>query len=135
MKRLTGCTVLVAGILAAYPAWADFRAINGLRVFQINEEVFEVVDRGSYTFESFWCSAGDYAQRKLGLPWQTDLYVSRGLGPSEATNRRSAVQFSANPEAIQETDSKNRFSIIATGKSRSVTQARGDCDALVVIRP
>ena len=135
MNQFAKIVLLAAGMMAAQPAWANFRSLNGLRVYQLDAQVFEVVGRGPYIFEDFWCSAGDYAHRKLGIPWSADLYISRSIGPSEATGRRSAVQFTTDPTKITEAVNGRSYSFIATGRRQSVTQARGACDSRPIIRP
>ena len=70
-----------------------FTSRDGSRVNPVSDVVFEVVPKGGGLGRNYWCAAGDYAQRALKAPWDAQLYISRSRGPSETTNRRSAVQF------------------------------------------
>ena len=63
----------------------------------LNNTVFEVIPRGRTDADGYWCAAADFARRSLGAGWQQPIYVVRGYGPSEATGRRTAVQFSLSP--------------------------------------
>ncbi len=96
--RLAACIGAVALGLGALPASA-FTSWTGQRVYQLNEAVFEVVPRGRSRTNDYWCSAAEYARRALGAGWQDRVYIVRGYGPSQATGRRTAVQFTLNPEA------------------------------------
>ncbi|MEY8838970.1 hypothetical protein AB9K41_08065, partial [Cribrihabitans sp. XS_ASV171] len=84
--------------LSTLPAFA-FTSWVGQRVYQLNEYVFEVVPKGRSRTNDYWCSASDYARRALGAGWQDRVYIVRGYGPSQATGRRTAVQFTIYPDA------------------------------------
>lgn len=97
MKPVTAATVLAASLMLALP---DVSAANAsrhsIRVNPVSDGVFEVIARTGNGY-LFWCGAADYVQRVLRLPWESKLYIHRGLGPSETTGRRSAVQFTLDP--------------------------------------
>lgn len=109
-----------------------FLSINRQNVNQVSNSpvVFEVVGRAGARTEDYWCAAGDYAQRSLGLPWRTRLYISRERGQSETTQRRSAVQFTTDPQALGITPDTRSVTItnLALGSERTVTHARGACE-------
>lgn len=130
MKQLIATLTLSATVLAALPDPADaFRSRYGSRVNQVNEHVFEVVPRSSGSGGEFWCAAGDYAQSQLRASWQDRVYIARGRGPSETTNRRSAVQFTLNPAAAGTAQTGGSFSLgsLEEGDNMSVQQAYSHC--------
>lgn len=105
-----------------------FTSRRGVRVNPVNSVVFEAVPRGGTHGSAYWCAAGDYAQRELRAPWDAQIYVARGLGPSETTNRRSAVQFTLDPAAAGVTPVKSyRLNAFKPGEHMSVRQAFNYC--------
>ncbi|QFU07999.1 hypothetical protein PARPLA_02519 [Rhodobacteraceae bacterium THAF1] len=65
--------LIVAAFAAASPA-AAFRAENGLTVEPVDNATFYIPWRGQSGARHFWCAAGDYVIRELGLPTSTDIY-------------------------------------------------------------
>lgn len=113
------------------PHWANaFTARNGVRVNPVNSAVFEAVPRSSGYGAIYWCAASEYARRALKASWQTQVYVARGEGPSETTNRRSAVQFTIDPTAagIAPGTSGGSLNSFNVGDHMSITQANGFCE-------
>lgn len=105
-----------------------FTSRQGARVNPVNATVFEVVPRGGGRGPVYWCAAGDYAQRQLKAPWSAQVYVARGLGQSETTNRRSAVQFTLDPAAAGIAPAKSyRLNAFKPGEHMSVQQAFSYC--------
>ena len=96
--------ILIAALISlagAVPASAQNAfATNGARVYALDANVYEVVGNSGGGYRLFWCGAGEYARRVLGASWSARISVVRGLGPSQATNRRSAVHFTLNPGAV-----------------------------------
>ncbi|KIC07797.1 hypothetical protein RA19_21970 [Leisingera sp. ANG-M1] len=93
MKSISAAAIAAASLLMAVPNnAAAYGSHHGVRVNPVSDAVFEVVGRGGNGY-LFWCGAADYAQRVLQVPWSSELHISRGLGTSETTGRRSAVQF------------------------------------------
>jgi hypothetical protein len=130
LQILWGVTLAVAA-LSAIPAQAgSFRARNGATVNTVNAAVFEVVPRGTAAGPSYWCAAADYAQRGLRAAWTAKIYIARGLGPSATTGRRSAVQFTMDPQAAGVTPTPPSLSInsLRAGDSMSVQQAASYCN-------
>jgi hypothetical protein len=88
---------LVAGGLSAAPAQA-WIAQNGLLVQPVSATDFFVPFRGRPASTSFWCAAGDYVIRRLGMPPGTRVFRL------SAPPRRSGegILFSLSPEGAQE---------------------------------
>lgn len=63
---------VICGLTAA-PAQA-YIASNGLLVQPVNATDFFVPYRGRPASSSFWCAAGDYTVRRLGLPPGTRIF-------------------------------------------------------------
>ncbi len=103
-------------------------ATKGARVYALDANVFEVVGNSGGGYLLFWCGAGEYARRVLGASWSARISIVRGLGPSLATDRRSAVHFTLNPEAAGVTPiqspSLNAYDV---GDTKSVNEASGFC--------
>jgi hypothetical protein len=93
MKNLT-VAMFALGVMGLSAADASaFTSRDGSRVNPVSTAVFEVVPKAGGLGRNYWCAAGDYAQRVLKAPWESHVFIARGRGPSETTNRRSAVQF------------------------------------------
>ena len=93
MTQTVSRAMAVAVVLMPVGASA-YRAINWLQVNPVSADVFEVVGEPGSGPAQYWCAAGDYARQVLGTVAVQRIYIVRGRGPSETTNRRSAVQFS-----------------------------------------
>ncbi len=110
---------------SASSAFARF----GYQTVALNNSVFEVIPRGRTDVDGYWCAASDFARRTLGASWQQRIYVKRGYGPSEATGRRTAVQFSLTPPDGVPQQSSGVFSAgFQPGFSMSVSAANGRCN-------
>lgn len=72
---------------------------NGIRVFPVDANLFEVSPGASARTDDYWCGASEYARRKLGAPWSARIYVASGIQPGAVSGRRSTVLFTLNPEA------------------------------------
>lgn len=108
-----------------------FSTPGGAGVYQINANVFEVVGSSSRGASIYWCGASEYARRALGQSWETQISISRTLGPSQATDRTSAVQFTLNPSAVGVTPFRSSFpNQLQVGDTNSVSQANLYCDKL-----
>lgn len=128
LKTRAMMAAVAMALAVPVPAFA-FSSINGTRVNPVNANVFEVVPKNSGQGTAIWCAAADYARRKLKLDWQADIYVARGLGQSETTKRRSAVQFTANPGAVGITPTTSfRINNFKVGDHMSVSQANSYCE-------
>ncbi len=121
-------TAVTAAVLLSTPASAS-AARNGFQTVALNNSVFEVIPRSRRDVDGYWCAAADFARRTLDAGWQDRIYVVRGYGPSEATGRRTAVQFSTQPPA-GEVPQQGSFitSGFNPGESMSVQGANGRCN-------
>lgn len=119
-------------LLGGVPASAQNAfATNGARVYPLDSNVYEVVGNSGGGYRLFWCGAGEYARRVLGASWSSQISIVRGLGPSQATNRRSAVQFTLNPDAAGVTPMQSpRLNAYDVGDTKSVNEASGYCNEI-----
>lgn len=128
MNKLTTYTVFMA-LLLSTPASAAF-ARFGYQTVALTNSDFEVIPRGRTDVDGFWCAAADFARRDLNADWQQRIYVKRGYGPSEATGRKSAVQFSLTaPENVPPQTSGIVAGEFQPGYSMSLQGANGRCRA------
>ena len=120
---LGACTVVDAG---------PFRSTNGFTVNQLDSTSFEVSPRGIYSNDDFWCAAGDYARRALGLDWRTNLYVSQGYHTGKVSGRRSSVSYTTDPAAagIEPNTSQVVTNALGVGVNRTVSTAFNTCSTL-----
>ncbi|WP_170409085.1 hypothetical protein [Ruegeria atlantica] len=122
-----------AAILLNVPVSAS-AAPNGYQTVAVNNNMFEVIPRARRDVDGYWCAAADFARRTLGAGWQQRIYVVRGYGPSEATGRRTAVQFSLQqPTNVPQQASSISIGFQA-GESMSVQGANGLCNAVPIFR-
>lgn len=131
-KLFASARGIVAGaVMAIAPGivHADFNAPFGMRVNPVDANVFETVSRGAASGREYWCAASDYARRALGASWQAKIYIARTRGPSVTTNKKSAVQFTLNPQAAGVAPAAPSISLNALreGDSMSVQQAHSYC--------
>ncbi|MEM7318923.1 MAG: hypothetical protein AAF408_07860 [Pseudomonadota bacterium] len=111
----------------SYPS-DGFVTRNGIRAYPISATKFEVLPGNSGLFDDYWCGASEFARRRLGLPWSDRVYVASKIQQSVTTGRRSAVEFSVNPQADGITPVDLSFrSGFTIGDSMSITQANTRC--------
>lgn len=114
----------LAVAMAVWPAMAKaFTAENRMTVTPQGDGTFEVSGQAELWARDYWCAAGDYAQRALGLPVTARIAVTDPYQPG-----KKAVAFAVKPDA----DPRFRAVLIAlsirnAGASLSVGQARGFC--------
>lgn len=135
MKHVVTVCAMAAATITALPDPADaFTARNGVRVNPVNAAIFEVIPRGSGRTNDFWCAASEYARRALGAGWKTRVYIARGRGESVTTGRRTAVQFTIDPQAAGVTplDGGLFTSGLTVGDSMSLSQADGLCEPVPI---
>ncbi|MGR3760167.1 hypothetical protein ACUXV3_08530 [Roseobacteraceae bacterium NS-SX3] len=119
----------LAAVLALPEAAAAFTTARGVRVNPVGNGVFEVIPRGAGRTGDFWCGAAEYARRELGAGWADRFYVVRGRGVSVTTGRRSAVQFTLDPQAAGVAPSRGGWLELGfrPGDSMSVQQGHTYC--------
>lgn len=131
LKPLCAAVALLALLPLLVPdAALAFSGKRSTRIAPVNKAVFEVVARGSGTGYDYWCGASDYARRALGAEWSATIYIARGRGTSVTTGRRSAVQFTLDPDAAGITPVPPSLSLNAlkVGDNMSVQQANTYCN-------
>lgn len=111
--------VLALASLAAAPASA-FVATNGLIVHATPSGGFEVPYRGLSGASDFWCAAGDYVVRELGLAPATRIF--RTSPPPRRSGE--GITFSLSPEGATATG----LVLWGGGGSISASHARLLCD-------
>lgn len=113
-------TILIAASLVTATQAQAFMAENRLIVIPTGSQDFTVPWRGESAAAEFWCAAGDYVRRELGMPGTTRIY--RTSGP-----RRSGqgVDFSLSPEGAQPTGLLRLFT---DSRGVSAAHARMLCD-------
>ncbi len=128
---------LMFGVLAVagFATQADaFTAFNGARVNQVDNVLFEVIPSGRVRNGDYWCAAGEFARRALGAGWTDRVYIARERGQSVTTQRRTALQFTLNPDAagITPLPTGGFKSGLPVGDSMSIQQAEGYCDPVPI---
>jgi hypothetical protein len=106
-------------------AW---QADNRLEVTPLPERAaFEVIGRPGSAGPDYWCAAGDYALRVMGAPGNARIYIVRGRGTPETSERLSSVQFSLNQPAGDTQPNPPFLSMKRVGDNLSVSFARNYC--------
>ena len=85
--------LLVLMMILPLPA-AAFTAQNGMTVVRQSQTEIEVIYRARRVDTDYWCAAGDYALRVLGASGTQRIYITRGRGTPETSDRLQSVQFS-----------------------------------------
>lgn len=133
MKTLS-LSLLSAGLVAVVAASSAgaFTSREGTKVNPLPGAQFEVVPRAGGQGRDYWCAAGDYAQRALKASWQDRVYVTRGLGGSETTNRRSAAQFTLQAGQVGNPQSglAGSLNALSPGDNMRVRDAFRQCNQL-----
>lgn len=96
IRQALAAVAVVAG-LSISPAQA-FVASNGLIVQQVNATDFFVPFRGRAGAASFWCAAGDFVVRQLGMRPNTRVF--RHSPPPRGAGQ--GILFSLNAEGAQD---------------------------------
>lgn len=125
MKQL--CFAALVVVLSAGSAAATMP--KGWEVNPVNDVVYEAVSEGAHGGAAFWCAAGSYAEIHLKAKPGAEIYVARGAGPSETTNRRSAAQFTLDPAAagITPTGPSKNLNELVVGEHMTAGRARNFC--------
>lgn len=127
--RQTGIALAAAAmtlLIGTTPSLA-WRATNSHAVNPLSDTSFEVVGRGGISSTDYWCAAGDYARRVLGVPVDQRIYVSRARGPSQTENAKSAVQFSIVPPGSVPQQQNFLLTVTRVGDSLSAWGAWNYC--------
>lgn len=114
-------SALTAALLLALAAPAQaFIARNGLVVEPAPGGTFEVPYRGLSGVSDFWCAAGDYVVRDLGMPADTRIF--RVSSPPRRAGQ--GITFSLSPEGAKKTG----LLLLGDGRGVSAAHARQMCD-------
>lgn len=116
-------------VLVTSEASFAFTTKNQMRVNPVDAAVWEVVPRRATSGEEIWCAAADFVNRGLRRPWNTEIFVFRGRGPSVTTGRVTAVQFTIDPDAagIEPTEPGLLLNAFRVGDHMSADRARVLC--------
>lgn len=134
---LSGCAP-TAGDLSG---GKSFLAQNDLQVIAdpANPGQFEVLTEGGNGGPDYWCSAGDYAQRRLGAGATTRVFLVKPYGRSQIRSSRNSVGYSINPSAgvlNQSALNSGRItmSMNKIGENYTTAHARNVCDKMSLNR-
>lgn len=117
MFRIAAAAFLAA--ILAQPASA-FMARNDLIVTPTAEGRFEVPYRGLSGASDFWCAAGDYVVRELGLPADTEIF--RVSAPPRRSGQ--GIAFGLSPEGATATG----LALLSGGPGVTAAHARQLCE-------
>ncbi len=123
MRFVLACCV-VAGLSVAAPASA-FVALNGLRVEPTGANSFYVPLSTLTADQAFWCAAGDFVKRGLGMPGKTPIYR---LSPPPRKQGKG-IEFSLDPAGAAEKTGVSIFGNSGPKNSVSATIAYNLCDS------
>ncbi|MCV6585514.1 MAG: hypothetical protein OIF47_08260 [Marinibacterium sp.] len=106
-----------------------FRARFGFTVVPTAPNTFDIIPRRTTMKEAYWCAAGDYARRALGLDWKTRLWVVEGYHKSTTSGATSLATFTTDPAAhgLSAPQGAAALDMLAVGSNESVTGAFGRC--------
>ncbi len=121
--RLVFPFILASGLAALAAPAAAFTSINGLPVRPTGASSFYVPLVSLTSDQAFWCAAGDYVKRGLGLPGRTPIYR---LSPPPR-KRGQGIEFSLDPAGAAEKTGVTIFSNSGPKNSVSATIAYGLC--------
>lgn len=123
---ITAVCASVLGMAAPMPALA-WTAWNRHKVNDLGQGVFEVVGRVGSGPQQYWCGAGDYVRRALGMPAAQRVYIWRPLGPSASQPGKKAVQFALSPPKGASTEVGLSLSVARAGDNLSASMAQSYC--------
>jgi hypothetical protein len=124
----TAARIALTCVLISAPGWASaWWAWTRHEVFPVAEGVFEVVSEPGSGPQDFWCGAGDYAIRVLGVKVVQRIYTWRGIGPSVARPGRKAMQFAFAPPKGADTSTSLSLSLTRVGDNLTAAAARQYC--------
>ena len=120
--------IALAVFLATIPTWASaWWAWNRHEVFPVSESVYEVVGRVGTSASDYWCAAGDFAQRVMGVPSAQRIYIWREVSGSVTRPGRKAVQFSLSPPPGADTSTPISLSVKRAGDNLARHSAVAYC--------
>jgi len=126
MRKIFAFT-LAACLTSAATSASAFLAINGLRVEPTGANSFYVPLSTLTADQAFWCAAGDFVKRGLGLPNKTPIYR---LTPPPR-QRGKGIEFSLDPAGASEKTGVSIFGNSGPKNSVSATIAYNLCESFV----
>ncbi|MCT8159333.1 hypothetical protein [Pseudoruegeria sp. SHC-113] len=137
MKALAASALVALTALAACNTSSGppaFIAQNSLQVIANPSRPvdFEVLQQSPNGPSDYWCAAGDYAMRKLGVPSTARIYLRKPIGPAEFRSGRNAIGYTVDPspELSQRASvlpSRLTMSINRVGENWGAEHARFTC--------
>jgi len=129
MKHRLVAPVTIAAAMFAVASSNAFAGPRGTVTAPVNNVVFEVGTRGSGISDYLWCGAANFARRSLGAGWRDDIYLVRGRGKGEVTNKGTAAQFTLDPAAagVSPLPEGQAADTMTVGFSMSVQRANSLC--------
>ncbi len=129
--RLVGTGAALVLLMVLPQASLGWTARNSQTVVPLSDRSFEVLGQAGSGNTDYWCAAGEYARRVLGVANAQRLYVSRGRAEAETANRKSAVQFSLDPPPNGDTSWRLLLSVTRVGENLSAIEASNYCARFV----
>ncbi|OIQ29891.1 MAG: hypothetical protein BM562_10640 [Alphaproteobacteria bacterium MedPE-SWcel] len=130
------CAVLIglSGIAActelptAGPQADFYAARTQARVYVLDARSFEVVPQIGAYGAAYWCTAADFARRRLGAGWSQMIYVQKGRADSVVSGRIDAVTFTLDevPRAEEHSLIRRAYGF-KPGDAFSLSTAEGFC--------
>lgn len=117
---VVGAIILASGCTAT--AASQFRAVNSLWVQPTGPRTFSISFQ-STNDNAYWCAAGDYVQRRLGLPGRTPIF--RMSEPPRRSGQ--GLAFSLDPDGAASRTGVSVFGNSGPANSVSATIARNLC--------
>jgi len=128
MKR--SVLAAIAATVVTTSAVAQSMTHAGFEIHPVNDVVYEAASDGAHGGAAFWCAAGMFVETVLKVSPKTEIYVVRGAGASVTTNRRSAAQFTIEPEkaGITPAESSGNLNKLTVGEHMHAGLARNFCN-------
>lgn len=115
------CTFAIAGCEAT-----GWYAENDLAVVAMPDGAFQVTGKPHSSPADYWCAAGDYAIRVLGVMSTQRIYVVKGLAKSSTTGRK-VVNFSLTEPETRVVKRSLLLSVDRVGENLGVSFASNYC--------
>lgn len=125
MVRSLACTLIIS--LTLPHTGSAWQADNRHTVNALPQGGFEVIGEPGSAGPDYWCAAGDYAIRVLGVAGTQRIYLTRGRAAPETSNRKSGVQFSLTAPAAAVQTSGPFLPMRKVGDNLSAVFARNYC--------
>jgi len=126
MRKIT--KIAIPLILLVLPSVAlSYRVGQRAEINPVSKSVFEVIALYGSSTQTYWCGAGDYAMRHLGVGATQRVYLWAALGPSQTVAGKKAVQFSLSVPPSGPAPQSYSLSVKAVGDSLTAAAAQKYC--------